>query len=141
MPSSICYEQAADRRVAFDPPVNLSADFGDQKAVPAHANETRHLQNREHPPSKTHRQNVRFAAPILFELDFLCDCCQPEGLPMCNQHAEDETRFGRAGEELHKCIFEPAQVLNEPRRSFNETGISRFRSIRISDPATKSSAK
>ena len=27
----------ADRRVAFDPPVNLSADLGDQKAVPTHA--------------------------------------------------------------------------------------------------------
>jgi hypothetical protein len=55
---------SADRRVAFDPPVNLSADFGHQKAVPAQANETRHLKNREHPPSNTHRQNVRFAAPI-----------------------------------------------------------------------------
>ena len=85
---------SADRRVAFDPPVNLSADFGHQKAVPAHANEK-------------------------------------EGLPMCNQHAEDETRFGQAGEELHKCIFEPAQVLNEPRRSFNETGISRFGPIQV----------
>jgi hypothetical protein len=30
----------AERRVAFDPPVNLPADLGDQKAVPAHANET-----------------------------------------------------------------------------------------------------
>ena len=38
----------ADRRVAFDPPVNLSADLRDEKAVPAHANETRHLQNTEH---------------------------------------------------------------------------------------------
>src|SRR5260221_13620079 len=101
----------ADRRAAFDPPVNLSADLGDQKAVPAHANETRHLQNTEH--------------------RFLCDCSQPEGLPMCKQHAEDATRFGRTGEELHKCILEPAQVSNEPRRSFNETGIVRFGQLQV----------
>ncbi len=90
----------ADRRAAFDPPVNLSADLGDQKAAPTHANETRHLQNTEH--------------------RFLRNCCQPEGLPMCKQHAEDATRFGRAGEELHKCVLAPAQISNQPRRSFNE---------------------
>ena len=81
---------SADRRVAFDPPINLSADFGDQKAVPAQANEIRHLQDTEHRPSNAHRQHVGFAASILFALDFLCDCCQPERLPMGNQHAKDE---------------------------------------------------
>jgi hypothetical protein len=101
----------ADRRAAFDPPVNLSADLGDQKAAPTHANETRHLQNTEH--------------------RFLRNCCQPEGLPMCKQHAEDATRFGRAGEELHKCVLEPAQISNQPRRSFNEAGICRFGPIQV----------
>jgi hypothetical protein len=101
----------ADRRAAFDPPVNLSADLGDQKAVPTHANETRHLQNTEH--------------------RFLRNCCQPQGLPMCKQHAEDATRFGRAGEELHKCILEPAQISNQPWRSFNEAGMCRFGPIQV----------
>ena len=50
---------------------------------------------------------------------------------MCNQHTEDATRFVRAGEELHKCIFQRAQVSNEPRRYFGETGICRFGPIQV----------
>src|SRR5258708_23187350 len=35
----------ADRRAAFDPPVNLSADFADQKIVPTHSHESTHIHN------------------------------------------------------------------------------------------------
>jgi hypothetical protein len=41
------------------------------------------------------------------------------------------TRFGRAGEELHKCVLGPAQISNQPRRSFNEAGICRFGPIQV----------
>jgi len=50
---------------------------------------------------------------------------------MCNQHTEDATRFVRAGEELHECIFQRAQVSNEPQRHFGETGTCRFGPIQI----------